>query len=174
MQFSELIAARRSVRHYRKGEIEPAKLQAILDAALEAPSAGNLQAYRIAVVDGAAAKHGLAGAAHGQGLLEQASVLLVFCADAKRSRSHYHDRGATLFALQDATIAAAYAQLAATDQGLASCWVGAFDEDRVSALLDLAAQGLRPVAILVVGHGAEQPERPARRPIAEMLVRNKH
>lgn len=174
MQFAEVLAARRSVRAYAQRAVEPGRLRAVLEAAAEAPSAGNLQAYRVVVAEAARTRRDLAHAAHGQGFLAEAPVLLVFCADTPRSQARYGERGASLFAVQDATIAAAYAQLAATDQGLASCWVGAFDEARVGSVLALPPERLRPVAILALGHAAERPARPPRRAVDELVRQDAH
>jgi nitroreductase len=170
MEFFDVIEARRSVRPFRDTTVEPEKLERILGAARLAPSAGDLQSYRIVVIDDAATKAALAAAALGQDFVAAAPVVLVFCADAKRCESRYGHRGATLFCVQDATIAACYAQLAAAGQGLASCWVGAFDEAAVAAALG-APPELRPVAIMPIGRAAEQPERPHRRPLAELVRR---
>ena len=170
MRFADVIATRRSVRAYERRNVETAKLRAILEAASAAPSAGNLQSWRVAVVEAAPARRRLAAAAHGQDFLANAPVLLIFCADARRSEAGYGQRGARLFAVQDATVAAAYAQLAAASLGLGSCWVGAFDGGQVSAALEQPEAGLRPVAILAIGYAAEHLERPRRRPIEELIL----
>jgi nitroreductase len=172
MHFFELLAQRRSVRRFRTRAVEPDKLQAILDAAAAAPSAGNLQAHEIVVLANpdAASRQAVFEAGYHQDLLTSAPTLLVFCADAERNREPYGERGASLFALQDATIAAAYAQLAATALDLGSCWVGAFDGVRLSSLLRLPER-LRPVAIIAIGYAAEQPERPPRRSANELVRR---
>jgi len=170
MEFSEVLQRRRSIRAYREERLDAEKLQAVLDAVWLAPSAGDLQAFRIAVVEDAATKSALAEAAHGQAFLTEASAVLVFLADAKRSAAKYANRGRSLFAVQDATIAAVYAQLAATASGLGSCWVGAFDEAAVGRVLALSGE-LRPIALLPIGKPAEWPERPPRRPLRALLIR---
>ena len=170
VDFFDLVQARRSVRAFSKTPVEHEKLERILAVARLAPSAGDLQSYRIVVIADPATKAALAAAASGQTFVAEAPVVLVFCADAKRSESRYGRRGASLFCVQDATIAACYAQLAAGAQGLASCWVGAFDETGVAAALG-APPELRPVAIMPIGRAAEEPERPHRRPIDELVRR---
>ena len=75
---------------------------------------------------------------------------------------------ASLFCIQDATIAASYAQLAATAQGLASCWVGYFDEAGVATALRAPA-GFRPVAIMPIGYAAAAPDWPQRRKLDELV-----
>jgi nitroreductase len=169
MQFFDVIEARRSVRAFAAAEVERDKLDRILATARLAPSAGDLQAYQIVVIDGHETMAALAAAAFGQGFIAEARVVLVFCASPARSEAKYGERGARLYCLQDATIAACYAQLAAAAQGLASCWVGAFDEARVAAVLRLPA-GLRPLTLMPIGHAAEAPERPPRRSL-DALVR---
>ncbi|HWE21261.1 MAG TPA: nitroreductase family protein, partial [Hyphomicrobiaceae bacterium] len=86
----------------------------------------------------------------------------------RRSKAKYGSRGAELFCLQDATIAAAYAQLAATEANLGSCWVGAFDDNGVSESLGAPAH-LRPMALMPLGYSAEMPERPPRRALSQLV-----
>ncbi len=169
MEFLETLDRRRSVRAYRPAMLDHQRIAAILDAMLLAPSAGDLQAYRVVVVEDPKVKSALADAAHGQRFIAEASIVLVFFADAERSAAKYAQRGRTLFALQDATLAAAYAQLSAADMGLASCWVGAFDDDAVIGAVN-APRGLRPIAIVPVGEPLEMPERPPRRSRKELVV----
>jgi nitroreductase len=169
MEFLEALDRRRSVRAYRRTALDHRRIQIILDAVLLAPSAGDLQAYRVVVVENPKTKSALADAAHGQRFIAQASVVLVFFADPARSAAKYAQRGRSLFALQDATLAAAYAQLAAADLGLASCWVGAFDDDAVVGAVN-APEGLRPIAIVPIGEPLEMPDRPPRRPHKELVV----
>jgi len=87
------------------------------------------------IVRDASRKRALATAAVHQDWIRQAPVVLVFLADEERSATKYHDRGRHLYAVQDATIAAVYAQLALQAAGLASCWVGAFHEDDVARIV---------------------------------------
>lgn len=171
MDFSEVLARCRPVRRFEARPVEAETLQAIFDATAAAPSAGGLQAYEIVALTGLDAGQRLAldEIARGQECLESAPALLVFCADGERGRERHGERGASLFALQDATVAAAYAELAATALGLGSCWVETFDEDVLRSLLRLPAR-LRPVAVIAIGHAAEQPDQVPRRS-ADGLVR---
>jgi nitroreductase len=168
VDFFEAVSARRSVHIYRATVVEHTELEMILTAANTAPSAGNLQAYEIVVVRCAATRSALAAAAHGQEFLAQAPVVLVFFADPARSAARYGTRGEKLFCIQDATIAACHAQLAATDLGLGTCWVGAFDDKRVTKTLAAPPQ-LRPVCLLAIGHAAEQPSYTSRRQLSDLV-----
>ncbi|HQU14869.1 MAG: nitroreductase [Chromatiales bacterium 21-64-14] len=168
--FFETVRHRHSIRRYQADMlVEPEKLHAILETASSAPSAGDLQAYRIVVVTDQAQRDALRAAAADQPFISEAPVCLLFCADARRSAEQFGERGEKLYALQDATIAAAYAQLAVVAAGMASTWVGRFDEPRVIQALGLDAV-LTPVALLSLGYPAELPEPTRRRRLDEMVV----
>ncbi|GAB6040492.1 nitroreductase family protein [Endothiovibrio diazotrophicus] len=169
--FFETVRHRHSVRLYQSDmPVEAEKLHAVLEAACAAPSAGDLQAYRIIVVTRDEERQRLARVAGDQPFLSQAPVTLVFCTDAARSGERYGERGEKLYAVQDATIAAAYAQLAVVAAGMASTWVGYFDNAEVAELLELEP-GLEPVAMLAVGYSAELPEPTPRRPMDDVVHR---
>jgi len=166
MEFFETVIKRRSVRAFKKEPVEEWKINRLLEAANLAPSAGDLQAYEIVVVRDVERKRRLAEAALGQDFIEEAPVVFVFLSNPRRSARRYGRRGAELYCVQDATIAAAYLQLAATALGLGSVWVGAFDDDEVGACVD--AGELRPVAIIPVGYPAEEPPVTPRRGVGSL------
>jgi nitroreductase len=168
MDLFETIKARRSVRAFQPREIETEKLNSILGVMMQAPSAGNLQAFKVYVVRSDKQNRELAEAALNQDFLSQAPVVLVFCADRIRSEQHYRQRGEALYSLQDATIATAYAQLAATAYGLATCWMGAFNDAKVAKIVG-APDGMHPVAMLPMGYPAEEPKQTPRRAAAEVV-----
>jgi len=109
----------------------------------------------------------LAKAAFDQTFLVQAPVCLVFSADPNRSTPKYGKRGAQLYSVQDATIAGTFAMLAAVDLGLATVWVGAFDEEKVQKIV--GEKSLKPVAMFALGYPAEEPEATPRRAIEEIF-----
>jgi nitroreductase len=166
--YFEVVRARRSVRRFEERAIDRATLVAVLECARSAPSAGNLQAYEIVVVEDEGRRGPLARAALDQPHVARAPTVLVFLADPARSARKYGQRGVELYALQDATIACSYAQLAASALGLGSCWTGAFYREQVSAAIGAPA-GLVPVALLCLGHPAEQPSATERRPLSSLV-----
>ena len=168
MDFFEVVRSRRSVRAYEPKAIEPEKWKAILDAVNLAPSAGNLQAYEVFEVRQRSHRLALARAALEQYFIADAPVTLVFCASPARSAGRYGRRGIGLYCIQDATIACAYAQLAATAQGLASVWVGAFDDTAVRRVIGVGID-LIPVAILPIGYPAETPQKMPRRSLSDLV-----
>lgn len=169
MNFFDLITTRRSVRAFQPTPVDKEKLRTVLEAAVAAPSAGNLQAYSIVVVHDPARRVRLAEAALGQDFLAQAPVVLVFCARPDISSARYRRRGAELYCVQDATIACTFAHLAAHALGLGSVWIGAFDEAAVRQTLGLPPHWC-PVAMLPMGYPAESPAPTPRRPLQQTVI----
>lgn len=171
LDFFQTVRNRHSVRSYQADmPVEAAKLHAILETAIAAPSAGDLQAYRIVSITDAPTRRAVSEAAASQAFIAEAPVCLVFCADGSRSEQQFGARGRELYAVQDATIAAAYAQLAVVAAGMGSTWVGHFDEAALATVLDLDPE-LQPVALLCVGYPAELPEATPRRHIDEVVIK---
>ena len=100
--------------------------------------------------------------------LAQAPVVLVFCAHGARSAGRYSERGANLYAVQDASIACTYAMLAATALGLSTVWVGAFDEQRVREVVG-ASSAERPVSMLPLGYAAGPSRNRPRRSLQDLV-----
>jgi nitroreductase len=154
MEVWEAIARRASIRHYRADDVPPKVIQRILEAAISAPSAGNAQPWHFWVVHNAAVKSALSEAAWNQQGLLEAPVVIVVCAVPDASAATYGSRGRDLYCLQDTAAAVTTILLMATALELGTCWVGAFDESRVAAALDLPT-GQRPVAMVTLGYPAE-------------------
>ena len=170
MDFFEALKSRHSVRAYTDTPIDDEKLDQIFEAINQAPSAGNLQAFEVYVVTTGDDRAELADAALGQDFVTQAPVVLIFCAHAARSAERYGKRGTGLYCLQDATIACTFAMLAARALDLSSVWVGAFDEGKVSRIIN-APQSHRPVAMLPMGYPAEGVRIRPRRELSDLVHR---
>jgi nitroreductase len=168
MDFFETVDGRRSVRVYEDRKIDPKLLKRLLDTVNLAPSAGGLQAYRIFLVRDRKTREDMVIACMEQDSVAHAPALLVFCADKMQSEAKYAERGYELYAIQDATIAAAYCQLTATALGLSSVWVGGFDPLEVSRILRLGEHEV-PVAVIPVGYPAEKPDRTRRKDLKELV-----
>lgn len=150
-EFFGFLTQRSSVRDYSDATLTEEEVKYILDCAVTAPSAGNLEAWDVIVVAEEEIRFALAESAYDQEHIAKASMVLVVCANYVRSMSRYGERG-ILYAVQDATIACTYMMLAAHARKLHSCWTGAFDEEAVKEILELP-QHIRPVALLAVGRG---------------------
>jgi nitroreductase len=167
MNFKDALQSRRSVRRYETRPVAKDLILALLEAAEAAPSAGNLRSRRYVVITRPEMRKVLALAAYGQEQVQSAPLLIVICADVDRSSSRYGDRG-SLYAIQDASVAAMCLLLAAHDAGLGACWNGAFDDALVREALGLA-ENVLPVAIISLGWPAEAPILPPRRSSNEVV-----
>jgi len=168
MDAFEAIKNRRSVRAFTNEPVSDKEITKIIDAARWAPSAGNIQPWEFVVIRDPEIKRGLSVAALDQTFIEEAPVVIVVCANQLRSGSGYGSRGVNLYCLQDTAAAIQNMLLAAYALGLATCWVGAFQEEEATKVLKIP-NGVRPIAIIPVGHPAEKTEAPDRRPLNEIV-----
>lgn len=164
MELSDVIKKRRSVRRFNSGKnVTDEQIKNILNAGILAPSSGNTQCWHFIVVRDKDLKSRLSTDAGHQGFIREVPVVIVVCTDLKVSAS-YGSRGVDTYSLQDTAAAIQNMLLTITDMGLATCWVGAFDEGGAANILNLP-EGLRPIAMLPIGHPAETPSMPRRKPV---------
>jgi nitroreductase len=164
MDVYEAIKGRRSVRAFKSDDVSPEIVEKLIDAARQAPSAGNIQPWEFIIVRESETKRSLVEAASGQSFIEEAPVVIVVCANENRSSQGYGTRGKTLYCLQDTAAAIQSFLLFAHSIGLGTCWVGAFREEKARKVLKIPS-GIRPVAIIPVGYSAEAPLPRSRRTI---------
>ena len=170
MDVLEAIGNRRSVRSYRDQPIPDEEVLRALEAAIKAPSAGNVQPFKIVYVKEPAGRKKLAEAAWGQNFVAEAPVAIVFLVDIGASTGRYGSRGRDLYALLDVGAAVENLLLAAQANGLGTCWVGAFKEEEVAKALN-APPGLRPVTIVSLGYAANQPKKRMKKNLDQLLIR---
>ena len=136
MDFTAVIKTRRSVRAYSDRPIPHEVLGRVLEAARLAPSACNFQPWRYILVQDAAARSQLAKLAHNQHFVAQAPVVIVCC--GKRYPNSNSWIGESLY-LIDLGIAIEHLALAARNEGLGTCWIGAFQDQPIKKLLRVPA-----------------------------------
>jgi nitroreductase len=149
MEFKDIVHARRSVRSFQKTPVEEEKLLYILEAARLAPSWANGQCWRFIVVQDPEARKAVAKTSMLNRWLQNAPVILVACGDPRDSGTR---KGIDYFGI-DVAIAFQQMILAATDVGLGTCWLGAFDEEEVKAALKIP-EPIRVVALSPLGYAA--------------------
>lgn len=166
MDVFECIHSRRSVRKFLDIPVEWEKIGVILDAGTAAPSSGNLQTWKFIVVQDEKNRQELAEAALQQYWIATAPAIIVICAELRRIRQFYGVRGERLYSIQNCAAAAENMLLAAQSLGLASCWIGAFDEDMVARTLLIPEDAeIRPQIMLPIGYPDEQPAKPQKFPL---------
>lgn len=169
MELKEAIKGRRSIRKFDP-DVQPSEedLTALLEAAIHAPSAGNVQPWQFIVVRSDTLRQRLSSAAMGQPFVAQAPVVIVVCVDLAQARKSYGTRGEELYCLQESAAAVQNVLLTAHGRGWGTCWVGAFDEGQVRETLSLP-KNLRPVALIPLGRPAESPAARPRRSLDQVV-----
>jgi nitroreductase len=173
MNTLDAINARRSIRKYLDKPVEFEKLTTILDATIKAPSAGNLQDWRFVLVTDRALIKQVAGYSIEQYWIQTAPVLVIVCAVPEKHEMYYGLRGKRLYNIQDCAAAIENLMLAATDAGLGSCWIGAFEEEKIKALFGIPVD-VRPQAIISLGYSDEVPKERQLMPIEQMVYFNRY
>src|SRR4030042_372891 len=158
MSLIDYILTRRSVRRYEKREIPEAVLAQILEAGRQAPSAVNEQPIHFIVVKDNEIKKGLSNFLFNR-FINDAPAVMVGCADVNSLMTGK-------WALVAATIAMQNMVIAAWTLGVGSCWIGAFDEEKVKELLKISDRW-KVVALLTLGYPAEQPKQRKQTPVEE-------
>ncbi len=152
MDFWQVIKKRHSVRSFdSQKDVSDKDIKKIIEAGKMAPSAGAIYPTNFLIIRDQKTKIEIAEAALGQYFISEAPVVIVVVADIEKTASRYGQRGRNLYAIQDAAAATENLLLAATALGLGTCWVGAFDEDKISQILKLE-KSQRPLAIIPVGY----------------------
>jgi len=135
------IQTRRSVRAYEPTPVPKEKLNKILEAARLAPSAENIQPWHFIVITNPSKRERLAKAPFA-GFLKEAPVVIVGCGNQRASPRWF---------MVDVAIAMQNMVLAATAEGLGTCWIGSFNEKEVREMLKIPGE-YRIVALLALGY----------------------
>ncbi len=177
--------SRKSVRVFEDREI-PAEIKAaILDAACQAPTAGNQQLYTILDITDQTVKDKLVDTCDHQPFIATAKLVLIFCADCRKWYNAFKAAGCEprdpgvgdlLLAVSDANIAAQNAVTAAESFGIGSCYIGDVMENcqQQRKLLNLP-EYVFPAAMLVFGYPTQQQkdrEKPQRAKMAHIVHEN--
>ncbi|MDR0402457.1 MAG: nitroreductase family protein [Treponema sp.] len=156
-----MIFKRRSVRDFLPGPVEKEKIERILRAAFEAPSAHNRRPWEFLVVTEQEKREAIAGMSPWAKMCPSAAAVIACCADLKKGDPEYETGGASEDALweQDLSAATENALLQITEEGLGGVWLGWYpDGDKVKAFRDyfkLPAH-IVPVALVALGYPARE------------------
>ena len=171
METFECIEKRKSIRKFLDTPVEWEKIGNILRAGQQAPNSGNLQDYKFVVVSDKKKIKEIAEAALQQYWIATAPIIIVVYTQPIPTTRMYGLRGEKLYSIQNSASAIENMLLAATDQKLGSCWVGAFDENRLNEILG-SPDNARPQSIIPIGYPAENPKKPDRHPIVDVVYIN--
>lgn len=170
MKFNELAEKRCSIRKFKPAPVPEEMLNEVLQAGSLAPTAKNLQPFHFIVVRKSEKLDELASA-YPAPFFREAPVVVVICTEASKgwTRDRYDGKN---YCDVDAAIAIDHMTLAAADLDLGTCWIGAFDPDKVTDVLGLP-DGIEPIAMLPMGYPDEAGREKTRKPFDE-LVRYEH
>jgi FMN reductase [NAD(P)H] len=156
---------RRSQRKFENKKIEDWKIEMIFAAADTAPTAGGFQGFEIYHIKSPEIKLKLVDASNKQPYVN-APVVLVFCMNPSRVKMNFPHDIIKKFSMQDASLAAAYSQLAAHALGLSSVWIGMIDEAKVMQAL---GTDLVPSSILCLGYPQKILQPKPKRNVLELI-----
>lgn len=161
MDVMEAITTRRSIRKFADLPIPMERIGPVLEAGRAAPSAGNLQTWKFIVITEPNQRRQIADACFQQSWIAKAPVIIVVVAEVDKCEQYYGPRGEKIYSVQNTAAAVMNMLLAIHAQGLASCWVGAFDDGMISRICGLPGT-VSPHAVLPIGFADEKVPTPPR------------
>ncbi len=169
MDVFEAVTQRKSIRKYKDKEIEKEKLIKVLESARIAPSASNRQEWKFIVVKDENTRSRLVSAAHYQKFVGQAPVTIVACSTESERIMPCGQHAYTV----DLSIAVSFMMLEATELGLGTCWLGAFDEEAVKEILGIPSD-IRVPAMFTLGYADENPVARPRKALKDIVCHEKY
>ncbi|MBS3112561.1 nitroreductase family protein [Candidatus Woesearchaeota archaeon] len=157
MKIIDIIKKRRSIREFLDKQVEFHKIVDVIEAGMHAPSAGNLQNWKFIIIRDQEKREQIAEACVEQYWISLAPVMIIICSENERAERYYEERGVNFYNIQNCAAAAQNMLLMATELGLSSCWIGAFNEDRIKSLL-LIPENVKINIILPIGYSNTKPE----------------
>jgi len=159
LSFASVVKRRGMIRKYEDKPVPDEAVKKLLQYAVRAPSAGNLQPWEFVIVRDPNVRAKLAKAAMNQNSVATAPVIIATCADTQRMGEKYGTRG-SFYSLVDTSFASLLILLGATEQGLGACFVGSYDSEQVAKIFQLPNH-IRPVGLITIGYPAEKPRKPS-------------
>jgi nitroreductase len=171
MDAIECMQKRRSIRSYINKPVEFEKIAMVVEAGHLAPSSGNLQEWKFVIATERSKIIDTANYCLEQHWIATAPVLIVVCCDPEKQERMYGLRGVRLYSVQDCAAAIQNMLLCATALDLGSCWVGAFDEERIKEIFGIP-KNIRVQAIVTFGYTFEKPRDQERQVLESMTYFN--
>ena len=168
MQVFDIIKQRRSVRLYTEQAIEENKLKKLVEAAIWAPSAGNIHTWNLVVVQRKEDIELIKAVA--PGMHGNPTALMILCDDRKKVYGKGGEEERDVLSKMDIAIATQNICLEATELGLGSCIIRLFNRDAVRGLLDLP-ENMTPELVVSLGYPKSIPKPPPRRTVEDTVIR---
>lgn len=166
MTILEIMRRRQSIRKYQATPVPEDVLARVLEAARMAPSGKNLQPWKFIVVKDPGTKAKLAVASVNQRFIAEAPVVVVACGFPDNC---YAKMGRYMKSWPvDVAIALEHLILQAAEDGLGTCWIGAFEETEVKAILGVPEE-VKVLALTPLGYPSERPGFRGRKSLEEIV-----
>jgi nitroreductase len=174
MEFNEVVRKRKMIRQYELERPVPDYIVSkIIENAHRAPSAGHTQVQEFIIIKNSSIKLKLGDAALGQSQIYDAAILIVVCSNTSRSVDRYGKRGKEFYSIIDGSFASMIMLLTAVNEGIGACFVVAFEDDKVSKILELP-EYIKPIGIITLGYPAERPEKFERIEISKLVYHDRY
>ncbi len=165
MDVLKAIQSRRSIRVYDSREVEEDKLLRVLESGRLSPSAGNRQERRFIIIRDVNTRKLLCMAAGNQIFVAEAPIVIAACSVEKE---YVMSCGQLAYPI-DTAIAVDHMTLQAVEEGLGTCWIGAFDEKKVKEILQIP-DNVRVVSLLPIGYPSTIPQSRPRKSLDEIVM----
>ncbi|MBI4181248.1 MAG: nitroreductase family protein [Chloroflexi bacterium] len=165
MDFSKLVQKRYSVRAYKPDAVADDKLEQVLETVRLAPTASNRQPFRLIVVHTAGREEELRRIYNRDWFVQ---APLVICACKLPAQGGVGPQNGKNYSEVDVAIAIDHLILAATDLGLGTCWIGAFDPAAARQVLGLP-DDVEPIVFTPLGYPNDEPKPKKRKALAEIV-----
>jgi nitroreductase len=155
MELDKAIKERRSVRKYKDKKPDWRKILESIDMARYAAMAGNSYTLKFILVDDSEKISKIAEAAQ-QDFIKKAKYVVVACSNPSRPVNEYGEAG-HIWVRQQAGAAIQNFLLKLIEEGLSTCWVGYFYEDKIKKELKIP-EGVQVEAVFPIGYEFEKPK----------------
>jgi len=176
--FYDVVTTRRSVRRYKPDPVPNELVNKLLDAARWAPTAGNLQPWVFYVIRDEQMKDAIIATTfvgydketgNPQRWIKTAPVLILVGASTKQSKARYGQFGSDMGMILDIGACIQNLLLAATTEGLGSCWVAGFDAEELAKVANLPKE-IQPISIVTIGYPHKVPSPPPRLSVEDITT----
>jgi nitroreductase len=164
MEFHELVMSRYAVRSYDARPVDEDVLRRILEAARLAPSGSNRQPWKFVIARDPDIRRRLAVACFDQPFIARAPVVIAGVGLMPDRIMTCDVPGDPV----DVAIALDHLSLAATAEGLGTCWIGAFSQDKVREVLRIPGS-VKVIGVMTLGHPKDEPKEKTRKSLDEIV-----
>ena len=165
MEFNDLITERYSVRAYKPDAVEDEKLRRVLEAARMAPTAANRQPFRLVVIHTAGRQEELRRIYKAEWFV-QAPIVICACGVPEQAWTRWDGRS---YLDVDVAIVMDHLILSAANEGLGTCWIGAFDLAAAREVLGIP-ENVEPIVFTPLGYPADEPREKTRKAMGDIML----